>query len=245
MKVKDVMTTTVATAGPDTTLKQAAEVMVDRGVSGLPVVDEEGGVLGVVSEADIIVKAASRPERAGALGRLFAPEAADERHLAATTAGEAMTAPAVTIDAEQSVAEAARVMVEREVNRLPVLAGGKLAGIVSRGDLVRSFVRPDAAIREELRGDVIWRKLLRSPDDVEIAVAGGRVTIAGRTETRTAAELVEAFAWRVPGVVSVDCSGLAWEIDDWAPRSAGLPQASAAGMPPPAQRTKPARPTRR
>jgi CBS domain-containing protein len=222
--VKDVMTVNVAAVGPEATLKEAAEAMIRRGVSGLPVVDEEGTVLGVVSEADIIVKAAGRPERAGAFGRLFAPEAADERHLAAETAGEAMTSPAVTVEAGQSTAEAARLMVEHGVNRLPVVVDGKLAGIVSRADLVRTFTRPDPEILEELR-DVLGRILWLEPEAFELDVEAGKVTIAGTTETRTERQLVEAFAWRVPGVVSVDCSRLAWETDDWAARAAGARRA--------------------
>ena len=222
MKVRDVMTVNVAAVGQEATLKQVAEVMVERGFSGVPVINSERRVLGVVSEADIIVKAASRPESAGILGRLFVPKAVDERHLAATTAGEAMTAPAVTIDADQSVAEAARVMVERQVNRLPVLVDGNLAGIVSRADIVRAFTRSDREIWEELRNDILPRKLWISPEELDVTVTGGRVKVAGRVTTRTDADLIKAFAWRVPGVVSVDCSELTWEADDRALRASGV-----------------------
>jgi len=220
MKVKELMTAKPATVGQTASLKQVAELMVERGISGLPVVNADGRVLGVVSEADIILKAASRPESAGVLGRFFVPKSVDERHLAATTAGEAMTAPAVTIEADRSVADAARLMVEQQVNRLPVLAGGKLAGIVSRGDIVRAFTRSDGDIWEELNDD-IRRKLWIAPDELDIAVTGGRVEVAGRVTTRTEAELIEAFCWRVPGVVSVDCTELSWEADDQALRRPG------------------------
>jgi CBS domain-containing protein len=223
MKVDEIMALNVATVGQDASLKQVAELMVARGISGIPVVNAEHRVLGVVSEADIILKAASRPESAGVLGRLLAPRAVDERHLAATTAGEAMSAPAVTIDAGQSVAEAARLMVEHRVNRLPVLTEGRLVGIVTRADVVRAFTRSDGEIWEELRNDVIPSRLWISPDELDVQVTSGRVRIAGRVKTRTEAELVEAFAWRVPGVVSVDCSGVTWEADDRALRSPGEP----------------------
>jgi CBS domain-containing protein len=221
VKVRDIMTVNVATVGQEATLKQVASVLAEREISGVPVVNGEDNVVGVVSEADIILKAASRPESAGVLGRFFAPKAVDERHLAATTAGQAMTSPAVTVDAEQSVAEAARRMVEHKVNRLPVLLDGKLVGIVSRADIVRTFTRPDGEIWEELRNDVLPRRLWISPEDVAITVAGGQVRIVGRVETRTVAELIEAFAWRVPGVVSVDCSDLTWEDDDRSRRVSG------------------------
>jgi CBS domain-containing protein len=209
MKVNEIMTANVATVSQNVTLKEVAELMVERGVAGIPVTNAEGRVLGVVSEADIIVKVAGRPESAGIIGSILAPKQLDERRLAATTAGEAMTAPAVTIDAEQSVGEAARLMVERAVNRLPVLADGKLVGILSRADLVRAFVRPDGEVLEELRREVA-RRLSLAPEQLEIGVTGGRVRIDGHVETRIDAELIEAFAWRVPGVVAVDRSGLGW-----------------------------------
>lgn len=224
MKVKDAMTVKVGAVGQEATLKQVAELMVERKISGVPVINADGRVLGVVSEADIILKAASHPESAGVLGRFFAPKAVDERHLAATTVGQAMTAPAVTIDADQSVAEAARLMVEHQVNRLPVLVEGKLAGIISRADIVRAFTQSDREIWEELRNDIIPTKLWISPEELDITVIGGRVKVAGRVRTRTDADLIQAFAWRVPGVVSVDCSELSWEADDRALRASGAPR---------------------
>jgi CBS domain-containing protein len=220
MNVRDIMTANVAAVGRDASLKQVAELMTEHKISGVPVVNAERRVLGVVSEADIIVKAASRPASVGLLGDLVTRKV-DQRHLAAATAGEAMTAPAVTIDAEQSVAEAARLMVEHRVNRLPVLVAERLVGIVSRGDLVRAFTRPDGDIWEELRNDVIPSKLWISPEGLDISVAGGRVRVEGQVTTRTEAELIEAFAWRVPGVVTVDCSELRWETDDRAHRRPG------------------------
>jgi CBS domain-containing protein len=220
MRVKDVMTEDVATVSQSTTLKDVAKLMVERGVSGIPVVNSERLVLGVVSEADLIVKAASRPESAGVLGSLFVSDAIDDRHLSATRACGAMTTPPVTIDVDRSVCQAARLMVEHGVNRLPVLNDGRLVGIVSRADLLRTFTRSDTEILDELRDDVLPNRLWISPERLEIEVVDGRVTVAGTVMTRTEAELIEAFAWRLPGVVTVDCSGLLWESDDRAVRAA-------------------------
>jgi CBS domain-containing protein len=222
MKVRDVMTVNVAAVGQEATLKQVAQVMADRGISGVPVINVDARVLGVVSEGDIIVKAASHSERAGILGRLFAPRGVDERRLAATTAGEAMTAPAVTVEADESVAEAARLMVEQAVNRLPVVIDDKLVGIVSRADIVRTFTRSDIEIWEELRNDILPRQLWISPETLDVTVTGGRVKVTGQVATWTEAELVEAFAWRVMGVVAVDCSALRWETDDRSRRAARI-----------------------
>jgi CBS domain-containing protein len=214
MRVKDVMTTDVATVEQRTLLKEVARLMVERGVSGVPVVNSEGVVLGVVSEGDLIVKAASRPESAGVLGTLFRSAAIDERRLSATTACEAMSTPPVTIDIDRPVSDAARLMVEHGVNRLPVLNDGRLVGIVSRADLVRSFVRSDADILDELRNDVLPNRLWISPKGLDISVVGGRVTVSGHVKEKIDAELIESFAWRLPGVVTVDCSGLVWAGDD-------------------------------
>jgi CBS domain-containing protein len=111
-------------------------------------------------------------------------------------------------------------MVEHGVNRLPVLNDGRLVGIVSRADLLRTFTRSDAEILDELRDDVLPNRLWISSEGLEIEVVDGRVTVAGTVMTRTEAELIEAFAWRLPGVVTVDCSGLVWESDDRAVRAA-------------------------
>lgn len=89
----------------------------------------------------------------------------------------------------------------------------QLVGIVSRADLVRAFLRSDSEIEEELRKDVLLRQL-GIPEVLDITVTGGKAKIAGAVRTKIDADLVEAFAWRVPGVVSVDCSELTVESDD-------------------------------
>lgn len=207
MKVKDIMTVNVAAVGQDATLKQAAELMVERGISGVPVINREGRVLGVLSETDIVPKAASRPESAGMIG-LFASRKVDERHRRAVTAADAMTAPAVTIEADASIAEAARLMVDHDVSRLPVVLAGKLVGIVSGADIVRAFTRTDDAISEELEQSIHDHNLWDCLKELDVEVIGGEVKIAGRVNAGTVARIIEALAWRVPGVVSVDSSDL-------------------------------------
>ena len=100
-------------------------------------------------------------------------------------------------------------MVDRGVNRLPVVDGGKLVGIVTRADLVRAFVRSDAEIEREIREDVVLRTLWIAPESLSVAVKNGEVTLAGQVESQDDADLVTAFAGRVPGVVAVD-SRLTW-----------------------------------
>jgi CBS domain-containing protein len=211
MRVKDVMTTDVLTVRADVSLKDAAALMAERGISGLPVVDLGGQVAGVLSEGDILFKEIGHTPRRGFVERLLAlPPDALGAKLVARTAGEAMTSPALTIGPRRPLSEAANTMIERGVKRLPVVDdAGKLVGIVTRADLVRAFVRSDEAIEREIREDVIRRSLWIEPDNLVVVVEAGEVRLAGEVETKAEAELIPEFVQRVPGVVSV-LSKLRW-----------------------------------
>ena len=217
MRVREVMTEDVLTIGPEAPLKDVAKILVEHGVSGLPVCDIEGHVVGVISEGDILYKEHDPTE--GRVGGPLAwlveanPNSGGAAKAQAVTAGKAMTSPAVTIPPHESVAQAARIMSERRVNRLPVVKGGKLVGIVTRADLVRAFTRTDAEIGRELRQDVLARTMWIEPGRVELEVRNGVVTLTGHLHTRTDAEWLGRLAARVPGVLSVE-SDVRWEIDD-------------------------------
>jgi CBS domain-containing protein len=210
MKVEDVMTANVITLAPESPLKAVAETLTSNRISGVPVVDD-GRLLGVVSETDIVeLEALERPHRL--LGRLRTHGREEKK--TARTAREAMSSPAITVTPESDVAVAARLLVERGVRRLPVVTGdGRVVGIVASADLVRAFVRSDDEIARELRDDVAVKTLWIDPERLEIAVDGGRVTLAGEVELKADAELLERYAARVPGVVSVR-SELRWRVDE-------------------------------
>jgi CBS domain-containing protein len=195
------MTRDVMTVSPETPLKDAAELLAGHRISGLPVV-EDGRIVGVLSEADIVARSTgSRESRS--LIPAFLGGRRPEPDFEAASAGDAMTSPAVTIRAERPVAEAARTMVERKVNRLPVVDGSELVGIVTRADLVRAFVRPDDELEREIREDVAGRSLWIDASGLDVTVTDGAVTLAGEVERPADAELLERMTAAVPGVLSV------------------------------------------
>ena len=215
MKVNEVMTAEVLTIGPEAPLRDVARILVERDISGMPVCDIERHVLGVVSEADILFKERGRPSEGGALvgwmlGGGVMPDAAKA---AARTVDEAMTAPAITISPFRSVHEAARLMTEHGINRLPVVRDGELVGIMTRSDLVRAFVRGDAEIHDEIVHELLGRTLWLEQDAVEAEVRDGSVLLTGEVRTRSDAALLERLVTRVPGVVAVEAR-LHWRLDD-------------------------------
>jgi CBS domain-containing protein len=209
MRVRDVMTQDVATVAPDTDLRDLAALLVEKRISGVPVV-EGGRVVGVVSERDILFK--ERPSEG--LSRGVLAWLMDEGDLTlkidARTVGEAMTSPPLTIAPSRGVADAAVTMLDENVSRLPVVDHGRLVGIVTRHDLVRAFARSDEQIRREIDSDPLVRSYWRQPNDYDVAVEKGAVTLSGKVGTKEQAKLIEAFVDRVPGVVGIT-SRLHWE----------------------------------
>ena len=214
MKVKQLMRADVVTVPPEMPLKGVANLFVLNQISGAPVCDAEGHILGVVSEGDILWKELGLPEeRRRGYGLVLDLAYGDSRRGAARTAAEAMTTPAITVSPTAPVSSAAKLMVENAVNRLPVVEDNQLVGIITRADLVRAFTRSDVEIKEEIRDDVLLETLWIDPRAVSISVVDGQVELAGEVENRTTAELVEAYVRRVPGVVAVR-SVLRWRLDD-------------------------------
>jgi CBS domain-containing protein len=217
MKVKDVMSRDVVAVRPEAPLKEVARLMSTHGISGLPVVDDGGDVVGVVSEADFLLKERGFEGIPGRpltwiLGESGAAKAARTK-VAAATAGEMMTLPAATVAPDASLRDAATMMVERRINRLPVTRGGHLVGIVTRADLVRAYLRPDEEIRRTIRNDVILKTLWIAPERLEVEVSEGVVRLAGMLDRRSTVEDLLRLVAAVDGVVAVE-TALRWELDD-------------------------------
>jgi CBS domain-containing protein len=206
MKVRDLMQSDVRTTTPEVSLKDVARTLVENRISGMPVCDGEGKVVGVISEGDILFKERGRPEqRSAPLGWLLdGGSRTDLKKATARTVGDAMTAPAVTIRPSSSATAAARLMIEQGVNRLPVVVqDGRVVGIVTRADLVRAFTRQDAEIAIEIQKDILERVLWAEPSAIDLSVREGEVEVAGELETSTDVQIFEQLVEKVPGVVSL------------------------------------------
>jgi len=192
--VSDVMTHTVVAVGSEASFKEVVGLLDQWKVSALPVLAGEGRVVGVVSEADLLAKEEFRDTEEG--------DAADRAKAGAVTAGELMSAPAVTVHADASVAEAARIMARRHVKRLPVVDGvGLLQGVVSRSDLLKVFLRDDQEIAAEIRRSVLTQMPVTRPLTVE--VTEGVVTLGGVLPDRLLVPVVARAVRAVEGVVDV------------------------------------------
>jgi CBS domain-containing protein len=197
--VNDVMTTNVVAIPESAGFKDIVIAMRQRRVSAFPVLDAAGRVTGVVSEADLLAKEVGPEPFVGPGGLLRATGRRAERAKAAgVTAADLMSTPPVTIGPDASVAEAARLMYERGVKRLPVVdEDGRLAGIISRVDVLSVFPRPDEQIRAEVQQRISGAGALGA------TVASGIVTLTGQARSRAAAGLAIDAAYHVEGVVDV------------------------------------------
>ncbi|MFI2629158.1 CBS domain-containing protein [Streptomyces collinus] len=201
--VSDVMTRTVAAIGRDAAFKEIVRMMHDWKVSALPVLEGEGRVVGVVSEADLLPKEEFRdsdPDRRTQLRRL-----SDLAKAGAVTAGELMTSPALTVQADTTLAQAARTLARARVKRLPVVDElGMLQGIVSRADLLKVFLRDDEDIAEEVRREVVSYLFPAPASAVRVAVREGVVKLGGRMRDTSLVPVAARLIRAVEGVVDVE-----------------------------------------
>jgi len=214
--VSDVMTRTVVVVHAGAPFKDVVRRMQEYRVSALPVVDDDGRLVGIVSEGDLILK--EDPDLDDA-GHLF--EGRQRRHerekAAALVARELMTTPVVTVPPDATLGEAARLMHRKGVKRLPVVDGaGRIHGILSRPDLLKVFLRDDADIEHEVREDVVRRTLWIDPDTVLVSVHDGVVRLEGQLERRSLIPVLDRLVTAVEGVVGVD-ERLTYVVDDTAP----------------------------
>jgi CBS-domain-containing membrane protein len=204
--VSDVMSQTVVSVGQEAPFKDIVAIMAQWRVSALPVTAGERRVVGVVSEADLLFKEEFRDEDPSRLEQLR--RMGDMAKAGGVTAADLMSSPAVTVQGDATLAHAARVMARCSVKRLPVLdRNGLLSGIVSRADLLKVFLRPDADIEEEVRREVVSYLFGDGASGIAVRVADGVVTLVGRLADTTLVPVASRLARAVEGVVDVR-----WEL---------------------------------
>jgi CBS domain-containing protein len=210
VKMRDVMTTDVATASLDTPYKRLIETMLERQVSGIPIVDERAQLLGIVTEADLVDKQAYGHLPESLLGMLhelvFGPPIDVARKAWAMTAGGLMTSRVHTAAPDDDVAHVARRLLERNVKRMPVVDDeGVVVGIVSRRDLLAAFARPD----DEIAADI--QRVLASPRSVpedarveDVHVRNGLIVLRGTVRHPSDLAVVTGAVRGVTGVIAVE-----------------------------------------
>jgi CBS domain-containing protein len=203
--VRDVMTPDVITVGTDTSFEVIAAALREHRVSAFPVLDEASQVIGVVSESDLLAKLALGNGDDGMPGMITGILRHQQMQKArAVTAAELMTSPAYTVRPEDTVEQGAKIMYLRNVKRLPVVdAGGRLAGIVSRADVLAVYGRTDADIAEEIRTGIFSTETPADPGTFDVSVQAGVATIVGRPQTREQGHAIVGRARHVQGVVAV------------------------------------------
>jgi len=207
MKVKDVMTTDVLTVREDTSFKDTVELLVENRVSGAPVIDHDGRLVGLVTEADLVSKEAfdlrhRRP--LAAVADLIAGVSRWSGKAAGLTARDVMTHRVVTAAPGESLRSVARRMLDLGVKRLPVVEDGRLVGIISRQDLLRIFHRTDADIAAELDAKLASPRYAPEDHSVSALVEDGIVTLTGSVRFSGEVPVIVGLASDVAGVVHVD-----------------------------------------
>ncbi|MFD9789334.1 CBS domain-containing protein [Streptomyces sp. NPDC059070] len=206
--IGEVMTRDVVEAHRETPFKDVVRLLDQHRISGLPVVDDDDKVIGVISETDLIHHRIVRPVRLAARRFSLSPLRRSTRRATAVphtrTAQELMSSPAVTVHPEQRIADAARVMERHGVERLPVVdEEDRLIGIATRRDLLRIFLRTDDEIRREVLGTAVARLPQSSARGVAVSVRDGVVALQGAVEQRTDILLAVRLTYRVDGVAGV------------------------------------------
>jgi CBS domain-containing protein len=211
--VHDVMHSPVVHVPPNTPVKAVAELLISEHVSAVPVVDDHGHLLGMVSEEDLLVKQIDLPASAHVpwlTGGHFSHEFRRRRE--ARTAEEMMSSPVTCVHPDTTIRQAAKTMYLRHLKRLPVIDGSSVVGIVSRSDILRVYLMPDEHLRHHAE-NLLHGALGRAAGAVTVTVAEGIVAVEGEVATHSEADLIVRMLKPLDGVVGVE-SRLTWHVDD-------------------------------
>lgn len=195
MRASDLMTSPPITVRPDVPIKIAASMLLEHAISAMPVVDDDGEMVGIVSEADLVPLEARADPR-----RHLLPTPQRPTHVPARV-DEVMTRDVVALPEDTDVGEVAKLMLEKHVKRIPIVRGSRVVGIISRRDLLKVLARDDDDIRQEL--DELLSDEILSLGRYTAEVRGGVAVLRGPTD-RTSRRLAELLARSVPGVLGIE-----------------------------------------
>jgi CBS domain-containing protein len=207
--VKEYMTTNVVGAHPEASFKEVVELMTIYDVSGVPVIDAEGGLLGLVTEADLMSKEVytcghRRRPLAFLTEFMRGRKPAWLEKAEARCAKELMTADVQTVGPDEPLRTAARIMLRKGIKRLPVVEAGKVVGIISRHDVVSAFDRPDATLAEAVERFLAQCLFVPPEASITVTVNDGVVTLEGSVHYQSDRRVAEALTASMDGVVGVD-----------------------------------------
>ena len=206
MRARDVMSEPVTTVSPHATLPAVAAVMGRQRIGGLPVVDANGKLVGVITETDLLVKEAGAGGRTElSYARHWNSTSKDFQHRPTPTVAEVMARQVVTADEDTGLRELARLMTRQGAHHIPIVRDGRIVGIVTRADVVSAFGRPARAILADVF-DVLREGLCLDPERFDVVVQEGVVTIRGEVDRPGAVRLIETVLAEVDGVAAVDAS---------------------------------------
>lgn len=219
MRVSELMTNNVLTATPEMRLKDAALLMSENSVSGLPVVDRDYRVIGILTEGDFVARAGAQ-NRVSFLDTIIGR---DVKVLESETVGDAMQRRVHTVGADALHGAAAWMMQKKGVKRLPVVdADDRLIGVISRSDILKVFTRTDEEIKRQILDRVVGEVVMPDTADLEVEVENGKVFLSGTVATRTESLLLSELSKAVDGVIALD-SKLRYLVDD-SHRSTDMPR---------------------
>lgn len=216
LRARDVMKRDVITLRTETPITEVAKTFVDNKIGGAPVVDDEQRVIGIVTEGDLLLKASGAPGGVSRLAFFFFPphvRDVDERlrRLEGHTAGDIMVRKVITCSEDAPVRELAALMGRNEIGRVPIVREGKLVGIVTRSDVLQIFMRPDAALVDDVR-EVLAQRM--DVSELQVSADDGVVHVEGSVPRRSDVRAVEVSALSVDGAIGVDVSRVRYKRDD-------------------------------
>lgn len=204
LTVADVMARDVVTVSPTTPFKEIAKALAGHRISAVPVIEPSGKLVGVVSEADLLLKVRPQDERREPGAFSLARTRRRFRKQEATTAADVMTSEVTTIGQDVSLPHASKRLLAGKLRRLFVVDdNGALIGVLARRDVMRVFTRSDDDLADAVRHDVLRYALWAAPEDATVTVSGGEVTLEGELDRRSEVEWAGRLATMVPGVVTV------------------------------------------